>query len=294
MSETMDEMMARFEREREADLVAIKLGLARQTEQHGIMYWSGNGQQFRAGYEAGKAVQPAQSSTLAAGELAPLQAAAPEADTAVTEVMGLVQKLSDACLEIIEGGMPEVKKALDAQIALETKLRALLMPKVGSMLGHGHVHPALEVRPITRTEFPNSPATRALTAFCEAMRGNGIQSDDMRSAMLWFLGLEEAEPQAQAGAIQQAAVPNFSHVAALKLKNLQERGYQITGYALEKPVEGAQPERGFINHDGFVGWWWDGQSPQAQVDARDAESDYQRGYRHGYNRRDAEVQGALL
>ncbi|MEG0558145.1 MAG: hypothetical protein RR574_17020, partial [Comamonas sp.] len=35
-------------------------------------------------------------------------------------------------------------------------------------------------------------------------------------------------------------------------------------------------------------------APQAQADARDAESDYQRGYRHGYNRRDAEVQGALL
>ena len=34
-------------------------------------------------------------------------------------------------------------------------------------------------------------------------------------------------------------------------------------------------------------------APQ-QADARDAESDYQRGYRHGYNRRDAEVQGALL
>jgi len=35
-------------------------------------------------------------------------------------------------------------------------------------------------------------------------------------------------------------------------------------------------------------------APQTQADARDAESDYQRGYRHGYNRRDAEVQGALL
>ena len=34
-------------------------------------------------------------------------------------------------------------------------------------------------------------------------------------------------------------------------------------------------------------------APQ-QADARDAESDYQRGYRHGYNRRDAEVLGALL
>ncbi|WP_052084815.1 hypothetical protein [Comamonas testosteroni] len=66
------------------------------------------------------------------------------------------------------------------------------------------------------------------------------------------------------------AVPAFCHVASLKLKNLQERGYQITGYAIEKPVEGAQPERGFINHGGFVGWWWDGQSPMVQPGAFDA------------------------
>lgn len=32
----------------------------------------------------------------------------------------------------------------------------------------------------------------------------------------------------------------------------------------------------------------------APAPPQDAESDYQRGYRHGYNRRDAEVQGALL
>ena len=30
------------------------------------------------------------------------------------------------------------------------------------------------------------------------------------------------------------------------------------------------------------------------ADALDAETPYQRGYRHGYNQRDAEVQGALL
>ncbi|UNV89415.1 MULTISPECIES: hypothetical protein [unclassified Comamonas] len=66
------------------------------------------------------------------------------------------------------------------------------------------------------------------------------------------------------------AVPAFCHVASLKLKNLQERGYQITGYAIEKPVDGAMPGRGFINHGGFVGWWRDGQTPQAQADARDA------------------------
>lgn len=40
--------------------------------------------------------------------------------------------------------------------------------------------------------------------------------------------------------------------------------------------------------------WAEFAAPQPQADARDAESDYQRGYRHGYNRRDAEVQGALL
>lgn len=76
---------------------------------------------------------------------------------------------------------------------------------------------------------------------------------------------------ATATGLPAQAVPAFCNVAYLKLKSLQERGYQITGYALEKPVEGAQPERGFINHGGFVGWWWDGQSPQAQADARDAE-----------------------
>ncbi|MCO8250259.1 hypothetical protein [Comamonas thiooxydans] len=75
---------------------------------------------------------------------------------------------------------------------------------------------------------------------------------------------------ATATGLPAQAVPAFCHVASLKLKSLQERGYQITGYALEKPVEGEQPERGFINHGGFVGWWWDGQSPQAQADARDA------------------------
>ena len=63
------------------------------------------------------------------------------------------------------------------------------------------------------------------------------------------------------------------HVAMVlsNLKSLLERGYTVTGYALEKPVGGAQPDRGFIDHGGFVGWWWDGQTPQAQSDARDAD-----------------------
>lgn len=50
-------------------------------------------------------------------------------------------------------------------------------------------------------------------------------------------------------------LPDFSHVATRKLQDLQERGYRVTGYAIEKPVEGGQPERGFITAGGFVGWW---------------------------------------
>ncbi|TDS82579.1 hypothetical protein [Comamonas sp. JUb58] len=58
MSETEEQMKARWAREREADLVAITLGLARQTKQHGIMYWAAaSSVAFRAGYWAGKAAQ---------------------------------------------------------------------------------------------------------------------------------------------------------------------------------------------------------------------------------------------
>lgn len=52
------------------------------------------------------------------------------------------------------------------------------------------------VRRIERTYFPNSPAHRALAAFCHAMHDNNIDGADMRAAMLWFLGLEEYEEQA--------------------------------------------------------------------------------------------------
>ncbi|UBB15477.1 hypothetical protein [Comamonas odontotermitis] len=57
MTETAEQRHERWEREREADLAAITLGLAYQTEQHGIIYWGGNGEQFRSGYWAGKAAQ---------------------------------------------------------------------------------------------------------------------------------------------------------------------------------------------------------------------------------------------
>lgn len=50
-------------------------------------------------------------------------------------------------------------------------------------------------------------------------------------------------------------VPDFTPIALQKLEQLQERGYQITGYCFERLVEGSQPQRGFVDFGGFVGWW---------------------------------------
>lgn len=54
-AETSEQMHERWLREREADEVAATLGLAFRDPQLGICYWHGNGAEFRAGYEAGKA-----------------------------------------------------------------------------------------------------------------------------------------------------------------------------------------------------------------------------------------------
>lgn len=53
--ETSEQMHARWEREAEADEVAVTLGLAFRGETQGIRYWRGDGSALRAGYEAGKA-----------------------------------------------------------------------------------------------------------------------------------------------------------------------------------------------------------------------------------------------
>ncbi|WP_431152250.1 hypothetical protein [Acidovorax facilis] len=50
-------------------------------------------------------------------------------------------------------------------------------------------------------------------------------------------------------------VPDFTGVAARKLAELQANGYRITGYCFERQVEGTQPQRGFVDFAGFVGWW---------------------------------------
>lgn len=49
-------------------------------------------------------------------------------------------------------------------------------------------------------------------------------------------------------------VPDFTDVAARKLADLLEKGFVITGYCFERQVEGTQPQRGFVDFAGFVGW----------------------------------------
>lgn len=47
-----------------------------------------------------------------------------------------------------------------------------------------------------------------------------------------------------------------SHVKSCELMGqFRHEDKVVTGYAIEKPVEGGQPERGFITAGGFVGWW---------------------------------------
>lgn len=53
--ETTEQRDARWLREQEADAVAVRLGFAFTDERHGVCYWNGNGDAFRAGYAAGKA-----------------------------------------------------------------------------------------------------------------------------------------------------------------------------------------------------------------------------------------------
>lgn len=62
-------------------------------------------------------------------------------------------------------------------------------------------------------------------------------------------------------------VPDFTGVAARKLAELQANGYRITGYCFERQVEGTQPQRGFVDFAGFVGWWNAVQdaTPQRQI-----------------------------
>ena len=60
-------------------------------------------------------------------------------------------------------------------------------------------------------------------------------------------------------------VPDFTELGARKLTELQANGYRITGYCFERQVEGTQPQRGFVDFAGFVGWWRPEMQPRSPI-----------------------------
>ncbi|WP_228897780.1 hypothetical protein [Acidovorax sp. Leaf73] len=54
---------------------------------------------------------------------------------------------------------------------------------------------------------------------------------------------------------QSLTLPDFTELGARKLADLLEKGFVITGVCFERQVEGTQPQRGFVDFAGFVGWW---------------------------------------
>jgi hypothetical protein len=70
-------------------------------------------------------------------------------------------------------------------------------------------------------------------------------------------------------------VPEFSRIAKRKLDELQEQGFAITGYAIQRAAV-----RGFIDGGGFVGWWQGEPAPGVPDDVvRDAITTVREQYR---------------
>jgi len=111
-------------------------------------------------------------------------------------------------------------------------------------------------------------AQQALEALEEialaGMSGSGQESEegmrDWHARQAWkFIGvaaraLEPLRAALTLPAPQQATpkpvVPEMSSIALRKLGGLQDRGWQINGYAIRRGNE-----RGFVDASGFVGWW---------------------------------------
>lgn len=55
---------------------------------------------------------------------------------------------------------------------------------------------------------------------------------------------------AERAKLYATSVPEFSRIAKRKMADLQEQGFTITGYAIQRGTQ-----RGFITNGGFVGWW---------------------------------------
>lgn len=60
-------------------------------------------------------------------------------------------------------------------------------------------------------------------------------------------------------------VPDFTELGARKLAELQANGYRITGVCFERQVEGTQPQRGFVDFAGFVGWHQPSAAPMTAI-----------------------------
>lgn len=77
--------------------------------------------------------------------------------------------------------------------------------------------------------------------------------------------------------LQPAAIlPAFIGTPKRKLDELLAEGFRITGFAIERDSDSAEPRRGFINAGGLVGWWWPNTDAElhnlrAQVEALTAE-----------------------
>lgn len=101
------------------------------------------------------------------------------------------------------------------------------------------------LRRVERTTFPNSPAHRATHAFVSAMYDNHIKGDDMRAAMLWFLGYEECD-----AALQQAA-PKAAPVKACVCGEPQAPG---TVHRVDGPCYVAAPQQEAQEPTAFIHW----------------------------------------
>lgn len=111
------------------------------------------------------------------------------------------QHLSNLLREHVDKGDPVDVANFCAFLSARGEMIAQAVPAVV---------PGAAIRRIERTNFPNSPAQAALSAFLSAMFDQGLNGADMRAAMLWFLGFEECE---EPSASTQAAPVNESRVA---------------------------------------------------------------------------------
>ena len=64
---------------------------------------------------------------------------------------------------------------------------------------------------------------------------------------------------------QSLTPPDFTELGARKLADLLEKGFVITGYCFERQVDGTQPQRGFVDFAGVVGWHQPSAAPMTAI-----------------------------